>query len=78
MKSFLTTLILLFFLSTYTLQAQQEVTNDQLIRLYEGLRVADVSDGMDMIGLMEVGLMDPKISPLWKDIGWWYRMYDSE
>jgi len=51
-----------------TLQAQQEVTNDQLIRLYEGLRVADVSDGMDMIGLMDVGLMDPKISPLWKDI----------
>jgi regulator of RNase E activity RraA len=68
MKSLLSTAILLFFLSLSSLQAQQEVTNDQLIRLYEGLRVADVSDGMDMIGLMDVGLMDPKISPLWKDI----------
>jgi len=68
MKSLLSTAIFLFFISLCPLQAQQEVTNDQLIRLYEGLRVADVSDGMDMVGLMDVGLMDPKISPLWKDI----------
>ena len=68
MKKLLATAMLFSLLSLSTLQAQQEVTNDQLIRLYEGLRVADVSDGMDMIGLMDVGLMDPKISPLWKDI----------
>ncbi|MEM6844048.1 MAG: RraA family protein [Bacteroidota bacterium] len=49
-------------------QNQPEVTNEQLLKLYEGLRVADVSDGMDMVGLKDVGLMDPKISPLWKDI----------
>jgi len=66
-KQYLTALLLLF-LGVAHLQAQQEVTNDQLIRLYEGLRVADVSDGMDMIGLMDVGLMAPEISPLWKDI----------
>ena len=64
-------LVLLIFssLNVHAQQdAQQEVANDQLVRLYEGLRVADVSDGMDMVGLMDVGLMDPKISPLWKDI----------
>ena len=49
-------------------QNQPKVTNEQLLKLYEGLRVADVSDGMDMVGLKDVGLMDPKIAPLWKDI----------
>ncbi|MGB3588083.1 MAG: RraA family protein [Tunicatimonas sp.] len=49
-------------------QNQSEVTNEQLLKLYEGLRVADVSDGMDMVGLKDVGLMDREIAPLWKDI----------
>ncbi len=49
-------------------QSTEEIENQNLIKLYEGLRVADVCDGMDMVGLMDVGLMDPKISPLWKDI----------
>ena len=49
-------------------QDKQDVSNETLLKLYDGLRVADVSDGMDMVGLMDVGLMDPKISPLWKDI----------
>jgi regulator of RNase E activity RraA len=31
------------------------------------LRVADVSDGMDAVGLQHVGRMDPDILPLWKD-----------
>ncbi|HEY2945441.1 MAG TPA: RraA family protein, partial [Vicinamibacteria bacterium] len=30
-------------------------------------RVADVTDGMDAVGLQNVGLMDPGIRPLWKD-----------
>jgi len=30
--------------------------------------MADVSSSLDMLGLMDVGLMDPKISPLCKDI----------
>jgi regulator of RNase E activity RraA len=38
-----------------------------LLELFEGLRVADVSDGMDKSGLHGIGLVDPKISPLWKD-----------
>jgi len=37
--------------------------------LYQGLRVDDVSDGMNMLGLMAVGLVVPAIAPLWKDIG---------
>jgi len=38
-----------------------------LLALFEGLRVADVTDGMDAVGLPNVGLMDPGIRPLWKD-----------
>ncbi len=39
----------------------------KLLKLFEGLRVADVSDGMDKSGLHGIGLVDPRISPLWKD-----------
>jgi len=38
-----------------------------LLALFEGLRVADVTDGMDAMGLQNVGLMDPEVRPLWKD-----------
>lgn len=38
-----------------------------LLALFEGLRVADVTDGMDAVGLQNVGLMEPAIRPLWKD-----------
>jgi regulator of RNase E activity RraA len=44
-----------------------ETDDRQLLALFEGLRVADVSDGMDAVGLQNVGLMDPQIRPLWKD-----------
>ncbi len=46
----------------YTLEEDRAV-----LKLYEGLRVSDVSDGMDMAGLPDVGLMDPSIRPLWRD-----------
>jgi regulator of RNase E activity RraA len=46
--------------------SQQE--NEELIKLFEGLRVADVSDGMDYVGLPDQGLVDPEISSLWKDV----------
>ena len=38
-----------------------------LLALFEGLLVADVTDGMDAMGLQNVGLMDPEVRPLWKD-----------
>lgn len=49
-------------------KAQVILDDEEILELYEGLRVADVSDGMDMTGLRDVGLMDQKIEPLWKDI----------
>jgi 4-hydroxy-4-methyl-2-oxoglutarate aldolase len=49
-------------------QDKDSLDNQILIMLYKGLRVADVCDGMDMIGMKDAGLMDPKIAPLWKDI----------
>ena len=39
----------------------------QILKLYEGLRVADVSDGMDMVGLVGTGLVDPAIHSDWLD-----------
>ena len=40
----------------------------QLVDLYRGLRVTDVSDGMDVIGRQDLGLMDPSIRPLHRDV----------
>lgn len=42
-----------------------EAEDLKLLALYEGLRVADVSDGMDMVGLPDQGLVDPAIHPSW-------------
>jgi 4-hydroxy-4-methyl-2-oxoglutarate aldolase len=41
--------------------------NAQILKLYEKLRVADVSDGLDMVGLPNTGLVDPAIHPDWVD-----------
>jgi regulator of RNase E activity RraA len=43
-------------------QARQEILD-----LYADLRVTDVCDGMDLIGLQDKGLMDQRIRPLWRD-----------
>jgi 4-hydroxy-4-methyl-2-oxoglutarate aldolase len=47
---------------SYTLEEDRA-----LLKAFEGLRVADVSDGMDFVGLHDIGLMNPDIHPLWKD-----------
>jgi 4-hydroxy-4-methyl-2-oxoglutarate aldolase len=39
----------------------------KVLKAFEGLRVADVSDGMDFVGLHDIGLVNPEIHPLWKD-----------
>ena len=39
----------------------------EILKLFEGLRVADTSDGMDKVGLADVGLMTPEIHAAWKD-----------
>ena len=41
--------------------------NNRILAMYKWLRVADVSDGMDVVGLQDVGLVDQEIHALWKD-----------
>jgi regulator of RNase E activity RraA len=60
-------LLVLLLLIPVSLLAQENLTDEQILKLYDGLRVADVSDGMDMVGLRDAGLMDQRIEALWKD-----------
>ena len=46
----------------YSLEEDQAI-----LEKYQGLRVADVSDGMDQAGLRNTGLVSAEIGPLWKD-----------
>ena len=41
--------------------------DQKILGLFEGLRVSDVSDGMDKAGLNNIGLMSPEIRAAWKD-----------
>jgi hypothetical protein len=43
-----------------------EADDKAILKAFGGLRVADVSDGMDFVGLKNTGLMDPAIHALWK------------
>ena len=52
------------FLPTRTFTAEQDA---EVLKLFEGLRVADVSDGMDVVGLADTGLVHTDIRPLWRD-----------
>ena len=53
------------FISTNVYSAEEDAA---LLKLYDGLRVADVSDGMDMVGLPNTGLVDPAIHADWLDL----------
>ena len=44
-----------------------EEDNQHVLELFEGLRVSDVSDGMDVVGLQDIGIVSNEIQPLWKD-----------
>lgn len=48
-------------------KAQESLTDEQILGLYQGLRVADVSDGLDFVGLQDKCLMDTNIEALWKN-----------
>ncbi len=41
--------------------------NKRILQMYSWLRVADVSDGMDVVGLADIGIVDPEVHALWKD-----------
>ncbi|HXG32812.1 MAG TPA: hypothetical protein VNJ11_05560 [Bryobacteraceae bacterium] len=49
----------------YKEYSQEE--NQRILKMFDGLRVADVSDGMDVVGLADVGIVDPEIKALWRD-----------
>jgi 4-hydroxy-4-methyl-2-oxoglutarate aldolase len=52
------------FMATRVYTAEED---EKLLALYDGLRVADVSDGMDQAGLENRGLVSADIGPLWRD-----------
>jgi regulator of RNase E activity RraA len=53
------------FIKTQTYSAEDDA---KILELYKNLRVADVSDGLDMVGLPGTGLVDPAIHPDWVDL----------
>jgi 4-hydroxy-4-methyl-2-oxoglutarate aldolase len=52
------------FIETKVYSAEED---QEILKLFESLRVADVSDGMDVFGLTNTGLMSPEIHALWRD-----------
>jgi regulator of RNase E activity RraA len=52
------------FIATKVYSAEDD---QQILKLFEGLRVSDVSDGMDKVGLTNICLMSPEIHSAWKD-----------
>ena len=46
-----------------------------IAKLYQPLRVVDVSDAMDGIGYFDIGLMSPEIRPLWPEMTFWGVAY---
>ena len=49
----------------YTEYSQAD--NQRILEMYKWLRVADVSDGMDVVGLQDLGIVHQDIHALWKD-----------
>lgn len=53
------------FIETKTFTAEEDA---KILELYKNLRVADVSDGLDMVGLPGTGLVNPDIQACWVDL----------
>jgi 4-hydroxy-4-methyl-2-oxoglutarate aldolase len=49
-------------------QQPQEYSDEVLLELYQGARVADVVDALATVGYTGIGVMDQKIAPLWRDV----------
>jgi len=52
------------FIATRVFSAEDDA---KVLKAFDRLRVADVCDGMDFVGLKNTGLMEPEIHPLWRD-----------
>jgi 4-hydroxy-4-methyl-2-oxoglutarate aldolase len=48
-------------------RAYSQADNARILAMYKWLRVADVSDGMDVVGLQDIGTVNNEIHALWKD-----------
>lgn len=53
------------FIETKIYSAEDDA---RILELYKNLRVVDVTDGLDMVGLPGTGLVDPAIHPSWVDL----------
>lgn len=52
------------FIETQVYSAEDDA---KILKAFEGLRVADVTDGLDAAGLFGRGMMDREIRPVWTD-----------
>lgn len=70
MKNFRINFLMAFLFSSAISFAQDNdaLTDEEILKLYDGLRVADVTDGLDMVGLRDATLLDTRIEALWKNI----------
>jgi 4-hydroxy-4-methyl-2-oxoglutarate aldolase len=48
--------------------SEPAVSDEGLLELYRGVRVADVVDALATVGYTGIGVMDPRIAPLWRDV----------
>jgi regulator of RNase E activity RraA len=48
-------------------QSYSQQENEALVKKFQDLRVTDVTDGLDVVGLQDVTIMDAGIRPLWRD-----------
>ena len=46
--------------------AQRKAENKRFLEMYDGIRVADVRDGMDWFGYQHYGSVDREVRPLWR------------
>lgn len=67
MKTISAICLLTILMAVSSVNGKENLSDEQILELYKGLRVADVSDGMDMVGLPDSGLMHQSIEPLWRD-----------
>jgi len=48
-------------------QQYSDAENEAIVKQFEGLRTTDVADGLQMVGLHKVTVMDREIGPMWVD-----------
>jgi len=51
----------------FEVQQYSQEENERVAKLFKDMRVTDVADGLDVVGLQDVTIMDPAIRPLWRD-----------